>query len=120
MLESGDETYLGYDIWLCEIVYAKKENRMKYIFKEVRMVFPDCSVGNIKVSDYERALNASAKLAPDFGWESAEIGIYFTYDTLINGRKELYMIYDVSDTTNQLPAISIRSNMMLREQRSFR
>jgi len=103
ILEPGDEIFLGCDKWLSEIEYLKKDIRRKNPFHNVKMIFPDKSVGNIPIKLYKKALDAGAKLSLDFEWGGNEYGKYFTYDTLLNGQHELYITYKITDSSNQLP-----------------
>ena len=103
ILEPGDEIFLGCDRWLSDKEYFKKETRQKNPFQNVKMIFPDKSVGNIPAKLYKKALDAGAKLSSDSEWGGDDYGKYLTYDTLINGQHELYIIYQITDSSNQRP-----------------
>lgn len=102
VLEPGDEKYLGCDKWLGELIYPKKEIRRKNDFPSVEMVFPDKSVGDIKSEYYKSALNAGAKLSTRLIWGGDSIGLFLSYDTIINGQNEVWINYQTIDSNKPL------------------
>lgn len=120
VLEPGDEKYLGCDKWLGEIKYPKKEARGKNGFPTVKMVFPDKSVGDIKIEDYKSALNAGAKLSSKLVWGGDNIGLLFTYDTIINGQNEVWINYQIIDSMNPLQRDRYKVEYKVTGQKEFK